>query len=482
MADLRTLTRGVATVTSARFLGLIFTMLQVKLTLTYLGEDDYGRLSTVTLMISLFAGLSELGIGTVIVRRVAAEGRDLTSEVGVSLALTLMLMGPAVAMLMGVTVLLYQATPVIIFGMGVLAIGMVATMWATCFNPVAQVTHRFGYYAAADLVGRIVSLGVIVMIIHWDGRLRWFFLAQLMVPLGQFVAMSLLGRSAGPFRPIWDRARMVSLLREALPITYLLAIGVTYFTIDGILLSKLATFEQVGAYNFSYRTVGAATIVATSISNVLAARLSAVAAESPERFARAVSRALRFTGLVAAPFAAFITPIAPDIIRFLGTDAMVPLARTPMSLLAVAIAIGMLSGVLSTAVIACYRQGVLVRLNTVTLGINILLNVILIPRYQATGSAIALVITEALGFAVVLFVLAKRTEGSFPLRAFALLVVPILVCLGIGEILVDTQWVIRLAAMCVVYGAVVLTLRITTIDELRELTKRRVRADQNANA
>lgn len=153
-----------------------------------------------------------------------------------------------------------------------------------------------------------------------------------------------------------------------------------------------------------------------------------------------------------------------------------------MSLLAVAIAIGMLSGVLSTAVIACYRQGVLVRLNTVTLGINILLNVILIPRYQATGSAIALVITEALGFAVVLFVLAKRTEGSFPLRAFALLVVPILVCLGIGEILVDTQWVIRLAAMCVVYGAVVLTLRITTIDELRELTKRRVRADQNANA
>jgi O-antigen/teichoic acid export membrane protein len=86
VAELRTLTRGVATVTSARFLGLIFTMLQVKLTLSYLGEDDYGRLSTVTLMISLFAGLSELGIGTVIVRRVASQGRDLQSEVGVSLA------------------------------------------------------------------------------------------------------------------------------------------------------------------------------------------------------------------------------------------------------------------------------------------------------------------------------------------------------------------------------------------------------------
>ena len=482
MAELRTLTRGVATVTSARFLGLIFTMLQVKLTLSHLGEDDYGRLSTVTLMISLFAGLSELGIGTVIVRRVASQGRDLQSEVGVSLALTVALMVPTVLVLMSVTVLLYHATPVIIFGMGVLSIGMVATMWATCFNPVAQVTHRFGYYAAADLIGRIVSLGVIVMIIHWDGQLRWFFLAQLMVPLGQFVAMSLLGRSAGTFRPIWDRARMVSLLREALPITYLLAIGVTYFTIDGILLSKLATFDEVGAYNFSYRTVGAATIVATSISNVLAARLSAVAAESPERFSRAVSRALRFTGLVAAPFAAFVTPIAPDIIRFLGTDAMVPLARTPMSVLAVAIAIGMLSGVLSTAVIACYRQGVLVRLNTVTLVINIVLNIVLIPRYQATGAAIALVITEALGFAVVLYFLAKRTDGSFPLRAFALLAIPIVICLGIGELLADANWIIRLAAMCVAYVALVLGLRITTVDEVRQLTKRGVDADQVAHA
>lgn len=482
MADLRTLTRGVATVTSARFLGLIFTMVQVKLTLTHLGEGDYGRLSTVTLMISLFAGLSELGIGSVIVRRVAAEGRDLQREVGVSLALTLVLMAPTVLVLMGVSVLLYHATPVVIFGMGVLAIGMLATMWATCFNPVAQVTHRFGYYAAADFVGRILSLGVILMIIHWDGRLRWFFLAQLMVPIGQFIAMSLLGRSAGSFRPVWDRARIVALVHEALPITYLLAIGVTYFTIDGILLSKLATFDEVGAYNFSYRTVGAATIIATSISNVLAARLSAVAAESPERFSRAVSRALRFTGLVAAPFAAFVTPIAADIIRFLGTESMVPLAQVPMSLLAVAIAIGMLSSVLSTAVIACYRQGVLVRLNTVTLAINIVLNIILIPRLQATGAAIALVVTEALGFSVVLFVLASRTRGSFPLRAFGLLVIPIVACLGLGELLADVHWVIRLGAMCAAYAALVLGLRITTMDEVRQLTKRRGHADQVANA
>ncbi len=482
MSDTRTLARGAATVTSARFLGLIFTMVQVKLTVNHLSIGDYGRLSIVTLFIGFFAGLAELGVGSVVVRRVSGEGRSLQEQVGLSQALMLALMIPTVLLCLGLGWILYNDRPVVVLGIAILTIGLLSTMWATTYNPVAQVTSKFGYSAAADLAGRVFALGTILLVINADGGLRWFFLAQLFVPLGQLVAMSTLGRRMGGFRPMFNWPAIRGLVHEALPITYLLVVGVTYFVIDGILLSKLADEADVAAYNFAYRTVGAATIVGASISTVLASRLAAVAAESPERFSRAVSRALTFVALFAAPFAAFMTPIAPDVIRFLGQEDLVAISTIPMRLLAVAIAIGMLSAVLSTAVIACYRQGVLTRLNTVTLSANIVLNVILIPRFQATGAATALVATEALGFTVVLFVLVRRSDGAFPLRAFALLVVPIIVCLGIGELLIDVPWGVRLAAMCAAYATLVLVLRITSVAEIRQLMKRRARADEAVGA
>lgn len=475
MAEARTLIRGAATVSGARFLGLIFTLIQVKLTVTHLGTDQYGLLVIVTLFISFFAGWSEFGVGSVVVRRVAGGGHDLERQVGLNLALSLVIMGPMLVALFATAWALYHNKPIeIMIGIAILSIGLLGTVWASCFTAVAQVTNKFGYYASADLIGRVLSLGTILIVIAAGGGLRWFFLAQLFVPLGQLAAMTTLGRRVGRFVPVWSRREIVDLVREALPITYLLVIGVTYFTIDGILLSKLAEPAQVGAYGFSYRTVGAATIIATSLASVLAARLSAVAAESSEKFSRSVATALRFTAVVAAPFAVFVTPVAADLIRFAGSEELVPLARTPISVLAIAIAIGMISAVLSTAIIACHRQGVLTRLNTVTLGINIVLNLLLIPHFQATGAAIALVATEALGFTVAMWVLSRSHHGVFPLRAFALLPIPLAGSLAVGELL-GVHWLLRLAAMSAVYGTLILMLRITSVDEIRGLVQWRKR-------
>lgn len=472
VADATRLARGFLTVTGARFLGLLLTVVQVKLAVTYLGPTSYGLLLTATLFVQSFGAWTEFGVGSVIVRRVSGRGADLQHSVGLSMAITLLLIGPLLLVTTTAGYLLYQDTPIVVVGVLILAVGLLFQSWATCYNPVAQVTGRFGRYAAADFIGRTASIVTVILAITFDGGLTWFFVAQLMVPLGQLVAMLSLGVSVGRFRPVWSFPQMKDLIRETLPMTYILVVGVLYFTVDGVMLSMLSTPEQVGAYGLAYKTIGNLTVVSTAMISVMAARFAADAAISPTRLAQSLGAALRAIAIVAVPVATVIWPFSEDIVRFLGSEPMVPLASLPMAVVAVAVAIGMVSALISQALIAAYLQGILTALNTFNLVLNIVLNLVLIPRFGAVGAAISLLVSELVGLVVVSILTWRRYPGFVPTGTILRLVPAVFVTLGVEYLSRDVIWWVRIILVAVVWAAMLLALKVAKISELRQVLGR----------
>jgi len=459
------------TVTGARALGLIFSLIQVKLAVTYLGPTGYGLLMTATLFVNSFGAWTELGMGNVVVRRVSGRGMDLQRQVGLSMTVSMLIVLPMVLVANVSGRLLYSGQPMVQLGIAILSLGLVASTWAVRYAPVAQVHSRFGHYAAADLIGRALSLVLVGVTIFWDLGLAWFFLAQLMVPVGQTIAMTRLGKLVGGFRPVWNPREMWSLLREALPMTYIAAVGVLYFTIDGVMLSQLSTTEQVGAYSLAYKSVGNFTIVSASVATVMAARFAADAAGQGSAFVATIRSALQAVLIVAAPLAVLVMGLAPDVIILLGSREMVALAARPLGLVAIGVGIGMLSAIMSGALIADYQQKILTILNTANLILNIAANAVLIPRYGATGAACSLILSEASGFIICLVLLMRRYGQCLPVATMVRMV-PALALGVLAEQLVEGHWGVRIFAVGAAYGIGLFLFRAVAWSDVRSLMKR----------
>ncbi len=469
MADARALLRGVLTVTGARILGLLCSLIQIKLSVTYLGPTDYGLLMTAVIFIQALTAWTDLGIGAIVVRRVSGQGADFPRSVGLGMALGLGIMIPTFVLANVGAQLLYPDQPDVVVGIAILSVGLLATTWATSLRPVAQVTGRFGHFAAADLVGRLLSLVLVATVISLDLGLRWFFLAQLMVPLGQLVAMTRLGRLVGRFRPVWHRADLWGLLRESLPLSYVALVATLYYTVDGLMLSKMTSPEQVGAYGLAYRIVANLTIVSTSAASVLTSRFAEDAARDRSKMAATLRESLGGILLIALPLATLVFPLSADIIRLVGSEEMVLLAHWPLVGVSVAVAIGMVTAIFSVALVGDHQQKVLTILNTCTLALNVVLNLLLIPRFEATGAALALVISETVGLVVVSVLMARRLGRFVPVRVLLRMVPVLSLVLGVEYLTQSMHGVLRILVVGASYAAAVVLFRVIDFRGLRRM-------------
>lgn len=460
--------RGAGSLIGSRMIGLVFTVAQIKIAVTYLGPYGYGVLSTAVLLVGAFEALTELGLGAIVVRRVS-NGADLQRTVGLSKAVALTIMLPVVGIAILLGNLLYD-DPQVLQGVAIVAVGLAATIWAFTFVPIAQLRDRFGGVSAADVLGRVVSLAVVAAAVMWDLGLQAFFVAQLLAPVTRAIVSHLWGRRIGYFPPTFKWDQMRGLIREALPLTYISVISGLYFQMDGLLLTKLATAEDVGAYNLAYRIIVNLNIIGTAIAAVLLARYSRAAADGDERFRYVLRLSFPPSLALCLPIACLLWPFSADVIRLLGSEEFVPISTHPLSLLWVAAAISLLTVIISAALVACHAQRLLASLNTINLIINLLLNLFLIPSYGAVGAAIALVSTELVGLLVCLVVLSRRLHGVIPVRQALTLILCVLVGLLAEHLLRDLFWVVRGLLVAGVFFGLAVLLRAVTPAALRELS------------
>lgn len=461
--------RGAGTMVASRAFGLVFTFVQIKLSVSYLSPYGYGLLSTAVLLVGAFEVLTELGLGNIVVRRVSG-GADLHHTVGLAKAIALSIMLPLVALAMATGFALYD-DPQVLQGVSIVAVGLAATVWSATFVPIAQLSDKFGGVSMADVTGRIVSLSIVVAAVVLDLGLTAFFVAQLGAPLARALISHLWGRRQGHFPPIFAWPQMWSLLREALPLTYIAVVSGLYFQLDGLLLTKLTTPTDVGAYNLAYRIIVNLNIIGTAVAAVLIARFSRAAAESDANYRRVLRLATPPMLALCLPVALLLWPFSPDLIRLVGSEEFVPISTHPLSLLWIAASISLLTTVISSALVAGHAQNFLATLNTVNLMFNLALNLVLIPRYGATGAAIALICTEFSGLVVCLVMLTRRLSRFIPLRATLTLVACTLAALVVEHLLGDVYWLLRgLLVVVTFYGLAVLT-RAVTLKDLRELSE-----------
>ncbi len=167
-----------------------------------------------------------------------------------------------------------------------------------------------------------------------------------------------------------------------------------YSKVDTTMLGIMVGEESVGYYSYAHKVLQIGVSFCAAVTSAFLPRLSYCFQRDKKQFYALVGKGVRIISFLAIPAAIGLFVLAPEAICVLFGDTFLPAASTLriFSILIVVFAFGNL--MCYQMMICSGNEKMHVKVLGCAAGINMVLNAILIPKFQHNGAAIASVFTE----------------------------------------------------------------------------------------
>lgn len=435
-----------------RALGMLASVVSVAMTARYLGPERYGQLSIAVLFIAMWTSLADLGVATVIVRRVTSGRGDLERLVRVNSGLALIYCVPLAALGAVSGLLIYHDADVQVMLL-VLSGALLMQTMVTRFEPVFLATVRFSAVAISDVAGRLATLAMVAYLVSAESNVIWFAVAQLIPPAVQLLIQGAAAMRHISVRPIFAPREAADLLRETLPLTGFLVVGFLYCRADGVILSLLSTHAEVGVYGLAFTIAFSTIVVSLIFQKSTLSTATELFSRDVAAFAGFLRRSVELMCFVAVPVAVVGLLLAGPLIALFGDKAFVARGTPTLALLFAAAALRFVSGTLGEGLVAAHYQRVLLWLTIATLVINVALNLALAGQFGAVGPGVALVCTEFFNMVVSTWWLRRRCGYRTPVMFLVRVLIPTGASVVVTLLLSGHHVVFVLVAAAAVYLA-----------------------------
>ncbi len=376
----------------SRLIGLAVILLVTRL----LGAAEFGKFSFAFSFVGLFVVIVGGGLNPLLTRETARH----PERAGELLACTLLLKAGLLAVGFAALFLSTRALvddPASRSAIYLAAVSVFSVSFTTAVNGISRAFQRMQYEVFGFVVGKLILLGLCLSC--YVNRVG------LETVVAAFAAASLVELGTSLF---FVRARLVTsgytvtgatvrfLLNRAPPFALSAVLGVIYFRIDMVMVRFLKGDLATGWYGGAYRFIEAVLFVPELMAGALFPVLARKFIQS-EPLTGILTRSFRLFLVLALPFALGAT-VLPRITRVLGGDfggseEVLPFLGWTMFFM-------FLNFLLVTALNAAERQSrVMIALGGGAVA-NVVLNLLLVPRWGHVGAGIATLLSTVLVFAV----------------------------------------------------------------------------------
>jgi len=339
--------------------------------------------------------------------------------------------------------------------------------------------EEYGYVAARDTLFRVLSIIVLFLTMHTRADYRIYGVMIAVADGGPGIMNFLrLRKQLGGFSDgqAADTAR-IDWQQHVKPVLtfFMLSVAISIYTsMDVVMLGFLSSDTQVGYYGAATRMKALAVSFVTALGGVLMPRVSNYLAEGKEQeFRELVKKNFSFVLLVSVPMMVFLAGAADQVIFLLsGTDFAG--AVLPMQVISVTIVMIALTNVMGMQILVPSGREKLTTVSTIWGAcVNLVVNLLMIPKFGAMGAVIGTVLAELTVLAVQTFFLRKELalyfdgiEGGKLLAAIIAATAGLIITRRIlGPVPASTvpEYLLHLIVMgavfCLVYGTVLLVTR-----------------------
>ncbi len=436
----------------------------------YLGPYVSGQFQFVLSFTTIFGVIIDFGIQQYITKKISEEPQNAKKYFQNFFAVEVALIGIVYASMLGVA-LINDYDSIVLYGIMIAGFGIALHGLIYPFLSVMSAFYDLRKVAMINLLSSIINFSIILATIHFQAGILMLLSQQFIYSIwAVFFYYHFVQKHIGPpellksFRRL-DFKLIKTIMIAAFPFALLVGFSTIYNRIDIVLITKFLGYEQTGLYTAAYKFYDLIAFFPAVVSLSLYPLFASLMVKNRIGEIRLIiEKYLRFMMAMALPIAVGGTIMAEPIITLVAGDRFIE-AAVVLKVLVWAPAILYIYIVVNALIISQ-----LTRLATYITGVNVLINIIgniiLLPRIGIIGAAIMTIVAEFLqGLFYFYFVRKKITKFHF----WRFLPKPIIAVILMGLVVWQVQTlsvflVVPIGA--IVYGVVLLILGFVKKDDI----------------
>jgi O-antigen/teichoic acid export membrane protein len=390
-------------VLAARVVSRLVALVMVIVLARHLGDDAYGRYTTLIAYSALVSVVADLGLSPLYTREAARQPDDLPWYLGTLLTGKVFL---------AITASLIFAIALATAGLGGLIVPgaalLVLTTYANLLRNTFYALGRLEFEAIAIVAEIAIQAGLILAGARTGQGVGYFVWAY----AGSFgftclyclavITVFRLGRLSFRF----DRALFRRWLRLAFPFALGAFLTNLYFRADVPILQHFKPFHEVGWYQFAYKPFESLQFVPLAVQAVAYPLLGVYFRDARHRLGIAYARFFKILVVLGWPLTVGTFVLAGPVGRLFQ---LYPESIPALRILALAIVFLFANSAFTAMLYAVDRQDLFAWATGVAVVVNVGLNLAFIPRYGYLAASAITVVTEA-AFSVAGWFFVARTE------------------------------------------------------------------------
>jgi O-antigen/teichoic acid export membrane protein len=284
-------------------------------------------------------------------------------------------------------------------------------------------------------------------------------------------------RLGNPFHPL-GFSHLKELILSVKDFFLIRIVQTIFNSIDLVMLSLMAGDTATGFYSVAVRLTGALDFLPTAFSGAFLPVISRQARADRSAFINTFRPYYKYLFIISLSLAIALSGLAEEWIVFLFGTSFKPAAPTLIAL-SIALVLTFTNWSISNAIIALDKEQTMLKIFSVCAIFNILMNLLLIPKFQHNGAAWATVASQTLLIVLQLATLGRNLLDSLTLGRLSIkpLLAGVITC-GLACWLVRGHFNLFLGLVLIGLGFLALlfltgSLTCTELSEARDLLRRR---------
>jgi O-antigen/teichoic acid export membrane protein len=473
---------GIATQIAIKLLSFTFSVLIIR----RLGADSYGQYVAVQAFGAIFSIFSDLGLGPYAVRqfarwRDASDGLEQAKRLyGNILALRLIL---ALLTVILVTAFAWITHRPLFLILAIFINSTVLILYGIQGSSDAVLTgmERLDISSKAKVLNQLIFISIGAVVI-------WIGLGYIGLIIANIIGVAALTyvcwrstRRLGliPTAPVLSS--WLPLLRASLPFAFIgFALGLSY-KFDSVLLNIFRTNTETGYYNAAYNLIFSLLFFSNAFNIALYPSLTRQAVTAPQKLPQIYARSIRYLLLLSIPIAIGTTILAKNITLFLYGAAYSPVVPA-LQILIWVLPLMFASEFLGYIVVIANKEKLVARAIMISTGFNVIVNLIVVPRYGYLAAAVMTVLTEAVLVSQYLYTLRQTIRQIDWVTS---LLKPLLsaVIMGLMILLINTHipLLVTVGVSVLLYTSLLFVFRVLGKEELNFLLRLQQYSRDNIN-
>lgn len=393
MPGLRKITANSAT----WFIGQIVTKLSGLVLVIFaarlMGEEQFGKFTVVMAYYVIVNVAIDFGLRPLVIREVARDPGQANSYLLAACLIKLVIHAISLVLIWFLLSVTGTARDT---GMSVMlsVVALLPFTISQTFSSMYMAMERMYYEALIVMIGQILWMITVIIMLLVGYQLVDLFVALIAVNCIILLLNSLIFMRRF-FRPVLslDMHLVWSMARESLPFALTSAFAILYFRIDTLMLSWMRGDVEVSWYGVAYRMTDAVNFVPIALMVSVYPIVSRLYTKNRDMMRIVVERSYYYLFVLGLPISAGLALSSEKLITLFFKNQYQP-SIAALSILSWSLLPLFLNAILITTLNSANRQNIVTRATLVSLVVNIVGNILVIPSFGFYGACVTTILSE----------------------------------------------------------------------------------------